>query len=165
MHSNCVHTRKRVNQINLHNQLLKEIKYIRINGFHYANKYLLATVLFITWNVVGSFAVLTVTSAKMDKTLRSGWWKNTCSWNSKFTTRRNSTAPQSVSQPTDVASIISHTLIIQSSYIIVCLSSQRGASSCCRWRLAINSKTSSHYWVVMKCLRLQQILCYGLNNG
>jgi len=37
---------------------------------------------------VGSFAALTVASAKMDKTLKSGWWPNRCSCNNQFGSQR-----------------------------------------------------------------------------
>jgi len=56
-----------------------------ITGLHDSNGYLLATVLFMMWNVVGSLAALTVASAKMDMILRSGWLANRCSCNIIFT--------------------------------------------------------------------------------
>jgi len=57
---------------------------MRITRLQQSNGYLLATVLFMIWNVVGSFAALTVASAKMDMILRSGWLANKCSCNNQF---------------------------------------------------------------------------------
>jgi len=60
------------------------VEHMWITRLHDSNGYLLATVLFMMWNVVGSFAALAVASAKMDIILRSGWLANKCSCNKQF---------------------------------------------------------------------------------
>lgn len=81
----CAHIAKRSAQLDTINCsrtiLYRGVEHIWITGLHHSNGYLLATVLFIMWNVAGSFAALTVASAKMDMILRSGWLANKCSCN------------------------------------------------------------------------------------